>query len=285
VAYSGLEIAVRSWDEYEAALRTLCGGSIFGNVVFRGLSNHTYDMRPSFPRHLRWDPTEFRNVAYAKESEAFQQFKREARHFIDPSIYAELRDANNPLQWLTLMQHHGGPTRLLDWTTSPYVALYFASESHPDSDGTVVVWQREMTRTIQEERYGQAFKDFTTAAGGTDADVTTSVLFDSDRDDIPDMITGLSTNITTRRLSSQSGLFSMTTTPYRDHGEVIEEIVDESENDRIYGKILVKAESKSHLVPRLRRSNLHGFSLFPDLEGLGKLCREGILWTENPYDS
>lgn len=37
----------------------------------------------------------------------------------------------------TVMQHYSCPTRLLDWTLSPYVALYFAVEQSPESDGAV----------------------------------------------------------------------------------------------------------------------------------------------------
>lgn len=47
-------------------------------------------------------------------------------------------DDDDRLGWLALMQHHGTPTRLLDWTISPYVALYFAVE--PPFGQAACVW-------------------------------------------------------------------------------------------------------------------------------------------------
>ena len=48
---------------------------------------------------------------------------------------------NDHLGNLTIMQHYGTPTRLLDFTLNPLLALYIASEERPDKDGQVVVCQ------------------------------------------------------------------------------------------------------------------------------------------------
>jgi hypothetical protein len=58
------------------------------------------------------------------EDYAMRAFRRRIHHY-SPS--APRRD--DDLEWLALMQHHGAPTRLLDWTRSAQIAAFFAAES------------------------------------------------------------------------------------------------------------------------------------------------------------
>lgn len=60
------------------------------------------------------------------------KFQRRAHHHI-----ANPPDVERRLDWLALIQHHGGPTRLLDFTWSFYVASFFAAEN---ADGDAAVW-------------------------------------------------------------------------------------------------------------------------------------------------
>jgi hypothetical protein len=96
---------------------------------YRGHSDQSYELKPGLFRLA-----DAKNESFASwsdlESELLSSFRREAHPHLT-------REPDDDEGWLCLAQHHGLPTRLLDWSTQPLVALYFAVESHPCTPGDV----------------------------------------------------------------------------------------------------------------------------------------------------
>ncbi|MBD2745940.1 FRG domain-containing protein [Microvirga sp. BT688] len=91
--------------------------------LFRGQTEAGWGLSPSAGRAKCVGPAGYR---YEDERDLFYQFKREAVRYEDR--------VGTDLEWLALAQHHTLPTRLLDWSTNPLVAAWFACENESSTE-------------------------------------------------------------------------------------------------------------------------------------------------------
>lgn len=95
--------------------------------LFRGLTNENHSLIPSI---ARLDYSENGASLPSIELKLMREFKRLAAPIVE-------NKQRSDWEWLFLAQHYGLPTRLLDWTTNPLVALFFAAERNDDVNGAI----------------------------------------------------------------------------------------------------------------------------------------------------
>ncbi|MDR8524669.1 FRG domain-containing protein [Shewanella fidelis] len=92
------------------------------HMVFRGVVNSGYQLTPSVGRLPALD----------NDAEELEREKHLLAQFKMKSALRIQCKPQNDWEWLSLAQHYGLPTRLLDWSTSPLIALYFATSHSPE---------------------------------------------------------------------------------------------------------------------------------------------------------
>jgi hypothetical protein len=119
---------IDSWEEFQSEaerLREL-------HWIYRGLPNRERaQLKPSLERCKETYNIPSKAMLYV-EGGLIRRFKRTYHHYS-----ADAPSEFDYTEWLALMRHHGAPTRLLDWTHSIYIALFFALER---SETPAVIW-------------------------------------------------------------------------------------------------------------------------------------------------
>lgn len=194
--------------------------------VFRGHSDPSWKLLPKAGR------APFVGI---DEKSVFEAWKRAAIEHV--KIKPE-----SDWEWLAIAQHHGLATRLLDWTSNPLNACYFATYGSSSTD--VVVYAAYFEKTVIDDK--SIIKD--------PFELKRLALFRPQR--------------VVPRITRQGGLFSISSDPNS---------AIEADTQGILGlkKIIIAHDYKDTLLSELSYYGINSASLFPDLDGISNFLN----WT------
>jgi len=246
------DIEVQSWSELMDALfhdSWSRGLQRFrSSYVYRGLEDKTYELTSTLNRlgesHL--------------EKHLLRNFRK----------YSQIEDENKSIwNWLALAQHHGLPTRLLDWTYSPLVALHFATANfmHFDKDGMIWAVNYVDTKEYLPDQLVSIIDD-------EGSHIFTAEMLDRAVSSIPELQTLKKEDFAVffeppsldQRIVNQYAVFSMMSNPNRTISEWL------STTEVRYFRIVIPSDLKWEIRDKLDQSNINERVLFPGLDGLAR---------------
>ena len=259
-------VRVRTWLEFQEVLRQ----GRYKSWAFRGQSDARWSLASSLSRYL--DSFGVHRDAWAlQEWRIIRIFRRKAHLFLD-NVPAE----DDVFQWLALMKHHGAPTRLLDFTWSPFVAAFFALQG---ATREAAVWAlsvpqlRQPPGHLPQEYQGSAATRPMREAGSFERLYLNAT--------VPFVAVG-EPYVMNKRLVAQSGTF---VTPSVIDRPVEEILATYPDSRSLLTKVVLETDSlREDAMEELYSMNVTPATLFPDLDGLARSMAYELEfhWAFNP---
>ena len=250
------DIRVADWTELNHALfentwnqAIRCFRSDF---VYRGMGDAAADLRTGLMKL----GGNIREV----EFHILRNFKKYARQ----DAVREQSEWN----WLAVAQHHGVPTRLLDWSYSPYVALHFATEGLDEYDRDGIIWcvnyvaihkllPDPLREVLSQERCNAFTVEMVERAAGS--------LVALERLSKEDFAVFLEPPSLDERIVNQFSIFAMMSSPLARLDEWLVK-----EHDDLLRRIIIPAELKWEARDKLDQANITERVLLPGLDGMAR---------------
>ena len=209
------------------------------------------------------------------EGMALKRFNAQAHLYVSPGTLPPADQDRYLVNWWGLMRHHFAPTRLLDWTESPYVAAYFAVSEFLEQPGAI--WLVH-ARFLNEAAKGK---------GGILTDKTKQAPYFRDLGH-PEIVEPLFPLQKSDRMAAQKGLFTVSRNVAVDHVEGIMNSIESPESangELLFAKLILPSEIKREVRHQLEFMNVTAFNLFPGVDGLGRSVTESLELFEAPRDT
>ncbi len=168
--------------------------------------------------------------------------------------------------WLSVAQHHGLPTRLMDWTYSPYVAMHFATEHLEQFDVDGVVWAVdyiEVNQNVPEVLKNELQKEGANVFTVKMLMEHVCTLKELDSLSKQDFVLFLEPPSIDDRFINQFAFFSISSNPQLAMDEWLKKHPDS------WMKIIIPKELKWEIRDKLDQANITERVMFPGLDGLG----------------
>jgi hypothetical protein len=220
----------------------------FGVLWYRGHAQTGWDLTPKLYRD-----------DYSKVLESEDDLRDEFRNLAWPYLHELTAVPQNDWEWLFLMQHFGMPTRLLDWTESALIALYFAlREDDPQPDVDAAVWVLSPFRL--NHQIGPKIDDTPSYASKV---ASKHLPQPYSRRKVPSFPIAILPSHKSPRIAAQQGTFTV-------HGTAKRALNRYPSWRRYCLKIEIDRRDAPAIKEQLRAAGIAETSVFPELAGLSR---------------